>query len=227
MNRLATALRALACLAALAAIGSCSDSKSPTAGGGNCGEENVHCAYATVHAADWSTGVEYFDPPLDGTDYYGTATLSIPDLENVSPGDEINLSIKLSPALVITSSVPPKAVIGFGGSLTTRSENITARPGLTLTLQGDWTTIASTSVTLRGDNATGLLSSFYASGSINELSEGDELRGVTFQFTIPEKWSDGTPFEPNQTMPLDRFGWGVSFSGDTRGQVPPIQLKTQ
>ncbi len=227
MNRLKPAMRAVAYLAALATFGSCSDSNSPTASSGNCGEENVRCAYATVRAADWSTGVEYIDPPIDGTDYYGTATLSILDFENVSPGDEINLSIKLSPPLVITSNVPPTAVIGFGGSPTGGSENVTARPELTLSLQGDWMTIGSTGVTLRGDNSTGVLSSFYASGSISGLSEGDELRGVTFKFTIPEKWSDGTQFEANQTIPLDRFGWGVSLSGDTRTEVPPVQLKTQ
>ncbi|HKI84343.1 MAG TPA: hypothetical protein VKA63_08405, partial [Candidatus Krumholzibacteria bacterium] len=227
MPRLTPAIRAVASLLMVITASACSDGGSPTADSGSCGNENVHCAYATVHAADWSTGVEYLDPPIDGTDYYGSADLTIANLENVSPGDEVYFSVNLSPPLVITSNVPPKAVVGFGGSLQGRNENVAARPALTMGLQGDWMTIGTTGVTLRGDRSTGLLSSFYASGSITGLSEGDELRGATFKFTIPEKWSDGTPFEANQTVALDRFGWGVSFSGDTRAETPPIQLKTQ
>ncbi len=150
MNRLKPVLRAVACLAALAAFGSCSDSKSPTAGSGTCGDESVHCVYAIIHTADWSTGVDYLGSRLDQTDYYGTTDLPLANIEGVSPGDQIYVGITLSPALVVSSNIPPEVVLQVAGALLGGSTDLVVQTEPSISMRGDWQTIQYPRVNLRG-----------------------------------------------------------------------------
>ncbi len=208
-------------------LSACSDSKSPTAGGTTCGDENVHCVYATIHAADWSTGVDYVGPKHDQTDYYGSVDLPLANIEGVSPGDQIYIGITLSPALVVTSNIPLEVRPQVAGSLLGGSTDLSLEFEPTISMLGDWQTIAFPRVTLWGKSTTRNCDSMNVEWRVTGLSEGDELRGFSVRFTVPESWSNGTSMPASQTMPLERIGWITSLPGDTRGEVPPIQLQTQ
>ncbi len=208
-------------------LSACSDSNSPTEGSNTCGNENVHCVYATIHTADWSTGADYIGPKPDQTDYYGGVDLSLANIENVSPGDQISIGITLSPALVVTSNIPPEVVLQVAGTILGGSTDLVVQTAPTISMRGDWQTIQYPKVNLRGKSPTGNCDSMYAEWRATGLSAGDELRGFSLSFTVPETWSNGTSIPASQTIPLGRIGWIASLSGDTRGQVPPIQLQEQ
>jgi len=226
MNRSSLFLGFLLLLSNGVLLSACSDSKSPTSASGSCGDENVHCVYATIRTADWTTGVSYLDPPLDQSDYYGSADLPVANIESVSPGDQIYVGITLSPALVVTSSVPSEVVLQVAGLLVGGSEDLSVQVVPALSMQGAWQTIERARVNLYGQSPTGNCDLMDAEWRVTGLSEGDELRGFSVTFTVPESWSNGTAMPASQTMPLERVSWGATLLGDTRGGTPPIQMKS-
>jgi len=136
----------------------------------------------------------------------------------------VYVSISLSPALVVSTNIPPYSLLYVSEVSTSGNSIVAVTSDLSMQLEGTWTTIDYSNSTLRGDKTTGILLRVSATARAIGLSEGYQLLGASFTFTVPEKWSDGSSIALNQTLPLQRFGWGVTLSGDTRAELSPIQL---
>ena len=214
--------------AILVLFAACSSSKSPTGPSNSCGDPNVHCVYATLTAADWrTTGETYLGPTHDVTDYVGAGYLETPDIPNVSPGDEISINITLSPPIVVTSNVPSLVALQFVGSLDNVQTYLYMTADASVSLRGDWKNPDPQPVSMRGIGRPGYVEHLLANVNVTGLSEGDELKGITIRFTMPEAWSDTTAVALDRIFPLDSFNWSTELPGDTRGETPPIQLKAQ
>jgi len=216
---------ALATIAVL--IAACSSSKSPTDTSSSCGDPNVHCVYATLQASDWRTSATYLGPTYDVTDYVGAGYVETPDIPNVSPGDEIALNIALSPPIVVTSNVPSQVALQFVGSLENVQTYLYMTADASVSLRGDWKNPDPQPVSMRGIGRPGYVEHLLANVIVSGLSEGDELKGITLRFTMPEIWSDSTAIALDRTFPFDSFNWSTELPGDTSGDTPPIQLKAQ
>lgn len=212
---------------ALVLFSACSSSKSPTGTSTSCGDANVHCVYATLQATDWRTSVTYLGPTYDVTDYVGAGYLETPNIPDVSPGDEITLNITLSPPIVVTSNVPSLVALQFVGLLDNVNTYLYMTADASVSLRGDWTNAEPQPVSMRGIGRPGYVEHLLANVNVSGLSEGDELKGISLRFTMPEVWSDSTAIALDRTFPFNSFNWSTELPGDTSGDIPPIQLKAQ
>ena len=203
----------------------CSSSKSPTGPSSNCGDANVDCLNQSFSSADWAQKASYY-APSNVTTFLGGASLSAPNFADVSPGDQVHIHLTFLQPLVVTSTIPPEVTITLDGTNGASSYDEYVNPPRTFQIQGSWPNTSNALVTLNGVRQTGEIVEFRIDWRPTGFSEGDELRGLSVDFTMPTTWTDGVDIGDHQPLPLDILTWRVKFTGDHTGDTPPIQVGT-
>ncbi len=201
----------------------CSDSKSPTGPSIACGDANVDCLTQSFGASDWAQNASYYAPG-DVTNFTGGTALSAPNFSDVSPGDQVHIQLSFSPPLVVTSNVPSQVTLMLEGTNGTSSYDEYVYAPHTFRIRGSWPDPSGTRVAINGIRKTGEIVELRIDWRPTGFSEGDELRGLTVDFTMPSAWSDGVDIGDKQPLPIEVLTWIVKFDGDHSGDTPPIQV---